>query len=332
MIASRVLSFNDPYIYQTAVRAADVEILVTGKGHFQAELAKIDMPRLWMQHGREVMSRVCHVEVRKERAPIFFLSAPNQASMQHSGTEISANELVIYGSDSTHTHLTRGPCSWGSMSVSPEDLAYLGYALVGRHLTVPKFTHVIRPSPVPMSRLLQVHKATVELAKFAPHVLAHSEVARALEQMLLHAMITCVTEGMPIDMGAGTRRRLLVIKRLEEFFGTNYNRPLYLAEICTAIGVSERTLRLCCQEHLGMGPVRYLWLRRMNLSRRALLRANSAVTTVAQIAMDHGFWELGRFSVQYRALFGEAPSRTLRESAYNLSPDDPLALPFFDSA
>ena len=66
-----------------------------------------------------------------------------------------------------------------------------------------------------------------------------------------------------------------------------------------------------------MGPVRYLWLRRMYLARRALLLATPQTATVTQTAMDHGFWELGRFSTQYRSLFGEPPSATLRRP-----PDD----------
>jgi AraC-like DNA-binding protein len=57
-----------------------------------------------------------------------------------------------------------------------------------------------------------------------------------------------------------------------------------------------------------MGPIRYLSLRRMHLVRRALLRADSSTTTVTRLATDHGFWELGRFAVAYRALFGESPS------------------------
>jgi AraC-like DNA-binding protein len=65
-----------------------------------------------------------------------------------------------------------------------------------------------------------------------------------------------------------------------------------------------------------MGPIRYLTLRRMHLVRRALLRADSS-TTITRIATDHGFWELGRFSVAYRTLFGETPSESLRRPSDN---------------
>ena len=61
-----------------------------------------------------------------------------------------------------------------------------------------------------------------------------------------------------------------------------------------------------------MGPIHYLWLRRMNLAHRALLRTDPAQMTVTDIATEHGFWELGRFSVEYRALFNESPSVSLR--------------------
>jgi Helix-turn-helix domain len=63
-----------------------------------------------------------------------------------------------------------------------------------------------------------------------------------------------------------------------------------------------------------MGPIRFLTLRRMHLVRRALLRALPSKTTVTSVLTDHGSWELGRFSVAYRTLFGESPSETLQRS------------------
>ena len=111
------------------------------------------------------------------------------------------------------------------------------------------------------------------------------------------------------------RRHYAIVARFEEFLEANPDRPLYLTEICAAIAVAERTLRIACEEHLGMGPIRYLSLRRMRLVRLALLRADPSAATVTRLATDHGFWELGRFSVAYRALFGESPSESLRRPA-----------------
>jgi len=92
----------------------------------------------------------------------------------------------------------------------------------------------------------------------------------------------------------------------------NPEQPLFIPEICKAIRVPSRTLRLCCQEHLGMGPKRYLVLRRMHLARRALRQAAPDATSVTDVATCYGFWQLGRFAVEYQSLFGEPPSATLR--------------------
>ena len=59
-----------------------------------------------------------------------------------------------------------------------------------------------------------------------------------------------------------------------------------------------------------MGPIGFLTLRRMRLMRRALLSTNQSKATVTRVVTDQGFRELGRFSVAYRALFGESPSET----------------------
>jgi len=141
-------------------------------------------------------------------------------------------------------------------------------------------------------------------------------------------MIACLTENASTPDTFGGRCHATVMARFERALAAESKRPLYLAEICTATGVSERTLRTCCHEHLGMGPMRFLWLRRMHLARHALQMADPKTTSVTAVAVDHGFWELGRFSIAYRSLFGELPSATLRRAG-NVPPafhDAPFAL------
>jgi transcriptional regulator GlxA family with amidase domain len=84
-------------------------------------------------------------------------------------------------------------------------------------------------------------------------------------------------------------------------------------ELWAAVGVPTRTLTICCAEFLGMSPGKYVRLRRLNLVRAALRRA-PATASVSELARRYGFTELGRFAVAYRALFGEAPSTTLRHA------------------
>jgi AraC-like DNA-binding protein len=114
---------------------------------------------------------------------------------------------------------------------------------------------------------------------------------------------------------AATLRQRTIIARFEEFLEMRREQPVYLVDICKAIGVSERTLRAACQEQFGVSPTRYLWLRRMYLARRRLAEAAVATTSVTEVAMANGFWELGRFAAEYRSLFGETPSMTLRRAS-----------------
>jgi AraC family ethanolamine operon transcriptional activator len=47
--------------------------------------------------------------------------------------------------------------------------------------------------------------------------------------------------------------------------------------------------------------------------RRELRDANPATTQVQDVAARWGFWHLSHFASDYRAMFGELPSDTLRK-------------------
>ena len=317
MPSSTIRTFSDPYEYQKSVHAADMTVLVETPGEFEATLTRIVLHRLWIQRSWLSLPSVTHSRVHKDRNPIFFLTDHRQMPVFHSGMEISPGKIVVYSSGAQHHRRAPANYRWGVMSLSPEDLAVAGRALAGRELTAPATTRVLCPDPTVMSRLLALHRAAGDLAATAPDILAHPEVAKAVEQELVRAMIACLTDPETVESDRFRHPRGAIMRRFEQFLDANQNEPLYVTEICAAIGVTDRTLRSHCQEHLGMSPHRYLWLRRMNLARRALALADGTAKTVTEIANDHGFGELGRFAVSYRKLFGELPSATLRRP-----PDD----------
>ncbi|TYL86674.1 helix-turn-helix domain-containing protein [Bradyrhizobium rifense] len=134
-----------------------------------------------------------------------------------------------------------------------------------------------------------------------PELFDLAEVVRAFEQNSIHLMVRCVAEGTLSTMSPGAPRHETIVKRLEEFPEENSDTPLYLAEICAAVRAAERTLRAACEDHVGMGPIRYLALHRMHLVRRALLRSDSSMETVTRIATDmaSGSWDDSRLPIAH---------------------------------
>ncbi|WP_084788786.1 helix-turn-helix domain-containing protein [Bradyrhizobium sp. Cp5.3] len=315
---SRVLAFSDPLLCQAAILAADVEILPTTKDAFEVEITQVGANRLWVQDLRASAPTVCTVACRPERRSIGFLTESNSSPLQHCGLEVLPGDIIVNKSDVVHRRSGRD-FDYGSLSLPTDELNHAVGAIIGCEFVEKSDQRIVHPRPQLMSRLLKLHRAIGQLAHDTPDVLQIPEVLRALESELIHVMIRCLADGVGVEPKTGDRHHDAIVARFEEFLAANSDRPLYLTEICGAIGVAERTLRASCEEHLGMGPIRFLTLRRMHLARHALLRADPLKSTVTRIVADHGFWELGRFSVAYRALFGESPSETLRRPAERIA-------------
>jgi AraC-like DNA-binding protein len=307
---SKVLTFDDPLHYQAAIRGADWEVYPTKGGKFRAELTQITMNQLWMQSFHCELPQIQTGAVAPNRKVIGFVTEARQPTIYYRGQELSPRDIVV-NTDAMHVRW-EGDCRSGGMSLPQEDFDAACQAMTGTQFALPSFESIVRPSPDLMTRLLNLHKMVGTIAKTTPELFELPEVVRALEQKSVHLMVRSLTEGAITATTNGDRRHGAIVARFEEFLDANPNTPLYMPEICAAVGAAERTLRVACEEHFGMGPIRYLALRRMHLVRRALLQADHLSTTVTRIATDHGFWELGRFAVVYRALFGESPSTTLQ--------------------
>jgi AraC family ethanolamine operon transcriptional activator len=119
-------------------------------------------------------------------------------------------------------------------------------------------------------------------------------------------------------------RRRAAVRRVEAYLDAHESALPSIAELCAVAEVSERTLEYAFREQVGYTLARYLRVRRLNGARRELRDASSGQLRVTDIALRWGFWQLGRFAAEYRALFGELPSETragrraLRRPAANI--------------
>jgi AraC-like DNA-binding protein len=148
-------------------------------------------------------------------------------------------------------------------------------------------------------------------AKTNPEIIENLHGTRGLEQALVDATLGCLGSADVREDSHAKRRQVSIVDRFRAHAEAHTDEAVFLPKVCAAIGVRGRTLRDACHKQLGVGPRRFLLLRRLHLAHRALASA-SATDQVTEIATRFGFGELGRFAVYYKEVFGESPSATLR--------------------
>jgi AraC-like DNA-binding protein len=102
-----------------------------------------------------------------------------------------------------------------------------------------------------------------------------------------------------------------IVRKAEERFASAEGGPVSLADLCVAAGVSQGTLYHAFTVLFGESPLAYFRKRRLTDARSMLLGTVPGRSAIKRAALGVGLTHLGRFSAEYRHLFGESPSATL---------------------
>lgn len=140
-------------------------------------------------------------------------------------------------------------------------------------------------------------------------------VAAAEEDVLL-AAASLMRSPPPQQRTAKGRPALArnrILARAMEYLRANEGQPVRVEDLCRAANVSERTLRNVFNEFFGIGPAKFLRARQLQEIRAALLTAELDSVTVSSVATRFGVWDFSLFARNYRSLYGESPSQTLRD-------------------
>lgn len=313
MPSSSVHQFTEVADYAANIRAGNIDMMAIERGAFHAKLIQVDLNSLWMQRFSETLPRVARAATSPARTIILFPTSPKPGHVW-GGREMAWGSLYRVGVGQDIFQRCSALAETASMSLPIEGFTATVAAITHREVKPQSDGLTIRPPPEAMAKLQGLHAAAGAFAESAPKLLAHSATARSLEQELILAMVSCVVEPAEEDSLA-LRHHQAILRGFRALIEANVGTPLYLPEICAALGVSNRTLQRCCLEQLGISPLRYLLLRRLHMVRRALAAASPAPGIITATATRYGFWELGRFSVNYRHVFGEPPSATLNRIA-----------------
>jgi AraC-like DNA-binding protein len=141
-----------------------------------------------------------------------------------------------------------------------------------------------------------------------------SNAAAFWKRSIIEVMTGTILLNHPSDRDGPLLSARRIVDKVEDYIEATGLRPVHISEICSAAHVSRRTLHRAFYDAIGIGPVAFLRCRRLCCVHSVLRSSDPATTTIADVAMDHGFLDLGRFSGYYHALFDEYPSETLAKT------------------
>jgi AraC-like DNA-binding protein len=307
--------FDSPEDYAAFNGLAGIRINGPAPRDFTADMALMDLGVVRVRTGGASIG-LNLVGSTSDHHVFTFATEPARPRLM-SGREVPHG--VIFHPRPNEVLITRSvadePFPWGAITTSYAELAQAGSSLAGRDVAPSRIdATILRTRPAAYARLLKLVADAARLAATTPEVATTPAAARAFSGVLLDALIECLGHAASEPDRAAARQHHRVMARLDNLLRQNSDALLSRSSLCQAVGASERTLHAACMGFVGMAPMRYIRRHRLGYVRETLLNTDPQGDSVTEIAMRHGFWEVGRFSAAYRETFGETPSVTLRRA------------------
>ena len=281
----------------------------------------------WDQHYTQVGAGAFAGSVRRVRggAVSLFDEAMNRQVYQSGGLPRDRLGFGIAVRGAGASHLCGEPAPPGHLLVfsgasgfeflSPRDFRFLGVEVELGGVGDPVLAGLLRrldATLVARGRSIRLKAAGAEMLRRSLAAgLARDAAVRDApghDRQIVGLVLDCLADDAPGPVA--TQRHWRIVSRMRDLVRDSPLCPRTVAEVAVCLGVSRRTLQSACRDMVGISPVRYLRALRLCEVRRAMPRAAS----VTEVAMQYGFWHLGYFARDYREMFGETPSQTLRRA------------------
>jgi len=305
-----VLQLTDPANAAKALGEIDFDLVKLNTGRFFVKRVVVDLDGCLLAY--HFTSHPGRSRARIEGPHQVVVSFSPSATGTLDGRDI-APQMLVTGRRGSDSELVAGSNYRSLMFLVPP--ATIEATIDGRGVG----PHFLRGENKLIGGLYRWGRSVVRAAEQRPKLFEEDpelreRVRREMVERLGEALAS--TRDLPPSDDELTRvNHSRLVRRTQDYALEHIDERIHLSELCSAVRVSERTLRYAFQNVLHMSPVAYLSRLRLHRVRKALTRASRQSTTITTAALHWGFWHVGDFSKAYKECFGELPSETLaRES------------------
>ena len=299
----------DPDVMRVAIQDGALEHVQLEAGQFRGQIAHTGTADSRVDWGCYNLSLLARGDLSRDMVTIT-MALQGQGDWRVHGRGAMSGDIVLFPERGELLAVLPPQAQWLSVQVPRQRLEAAGLTVracmggqasrirVGPEPELQRTLADVRPVLAPSNSLQMCDKRSVGHA--------HDQlIAALLSQLARHS--PAGDAGLPLSPG----ERWHVVRRAEQYLQDCGQPSVRVEELCMAACTSLSRLERAFRDTFGVSPRRYLTLRRLAAVRRELLRRESE-TSVTEVATRWGFFHLGRFSQDYKALFGEMPSQTAR--------------------
>ena len=290
---------NDADSYQAVLSGADVEISQLEPGRLMGRHVRLGLPGGQFSCVETSLS-MRGIGTFPNMWTLSVILESEGRSLQH-GIEVSAGSMFIHGPGAEHDGVYGRNFEIVCFTLRDEVFA--------RHIqrlspplqdAMRRSWSVFEPPPASRPEIITQFAEAAAIIQSDPRVRDSGYALAKFEEELVWGFVEAVAEQFPshsigMDQGAA-----VMVHRVDQMVEKSRLVDPTVAELCDACDVPRRTLNRAFQDAVGMGPATYLRLVRLNRARRTLQRDKDRSITVTDVALELGFWHLGRFAEQYQ--------------------------------
>ena len=134
------------------------------------------------------------------------------------------------------------------------------------------------------------------------------------EESLAMAVIDALVNESSLEENNSTKTERPMALALEVIYSSELENISAL-KLCQQAGCSQRTLEKCFLKRFGVTPKKYVKCLRLARVHQKLQNFDtSGYNSIIELASIQGFWHMGQFAADYRRIYGELPSTTLKRN------------------
>lgn len=302
------MRFDDVDHFTETVRDWDLDFWQLERGRFSGELSQLAVGGV--QLGKAKFNRKLHqFGLSPTGGWTFVIPGQNDLNLLWRGHQLSANELMCFPldrglesiSDSNFdVHTVTIPEGYLERKADQMELRSATSLLRGNEICAvdPRLLLALR---MQLDRMHGLSAAC--LSSQAETLQAELDISVGYIIQSWSAAVGDKQRGVPRP-----RRRMLA--EVRQYIDQHERTPIRISDLCQHVGVSERTIQYAFQAEYQCTPKQYLNARRLHGVRKEI--RENPMRSIAEAASAWGFWHMGQFAADYRRMFGESPSRTLR--------------------